>query len=321
MMSTQLEGSSQHELIVREALRHGIEVHETNEGMSSRRTLLIQGQSREELIQGIPESWVNSLATLICDRKQETKELFGKLKIQAPRSIRFQHLNELNPEIFTEKSEFVCKPEVGTNGKGVSFDINSWLALKDYLNAPETPVGPYLLEEYVSGMDLRIQVIGGKMVAACIRHPAYVIGDGQSTLLELIEGRREQIRQQNPANSLTIDQQSLQLIKDAGFTMTSVVDKNVRVGLKRVANMGQGAIAEDCTDLIDPRIEQWIDQLSNALDMPYFALDILTDDIARLESYFALELNLRAEWMHHTFSEGRQHDLASVIIHELFGNE
>lgn len=321
MITTQLEGGGQHECIVQEALRRGIDVKEANDGNSIRRTLLIQGECQEELVQGIPQSWVNKLATLTCDRKQDTKELFGKLAIQAPRSIRFQRLNELNPDLFTKKREFICKPEIGTNGKGVSFDMNSWLALKDYLNEPGAPAGPYLLEEYISGVDLRVQVIGGRMVAACIRHPAFVIGDGKSTLQDLIENRREQIRRQNPANSLTIDAQSAHLIKEAGYTMSSVVETDVRVSLKRVANMGQGAIAEDCTDLVDPRIELWIDQLRTALDMPYFALDILTDDVTRFESYFALEVNLRAEWMHHTFSEGRQHDLASVVIQELFRNK
>lgn len=320
MTAVQLEGSSQHELIVQEAIRRGIKVQESKEGILTRRTILIQGQQQEELVQGIPQSWVNNLATLVCDRKQNTKDLFEKLQIHTPRSIRFLQLNELNPDIFSEKKDFICKPEIGTNGKGVCFEINSWLALKEYLNAHETPAGPYLLEEYISGADLRIQVIGRKMVAACVRHPAYVLGDGQSTLLELIERRREQIQLQNPANSLLIDRQSQQLIEKAGYTLNSIPAMNVRVTLKRVANMGQGAIAEDCTDRIDPRIERWIEELSAALDMPYFALDILTDDITRIESYYALEVNLRAEWMHHTFSEGRQHDLASVIIRELFGN-
>lgn len=320
MTSVHLEGSSQHELIVQEALRQGLTVLESNEGLPIRRSILIGGKQREELLQGIPQSWVNEMATVVCDRKQETKELFGLLQVQTPKSIRFQELAELNPEIFTQKKEFVCKPEIGTNGKGVCFEINSWKVLEDYVNGDETPDGPYLLEEYVSGADLRIQVIGSRMVAACIRHPAYVLGDGQSTLVELIERRRMQIQAQNPANALIIDQQSLQLIEQAGHTMNSVITKGTKVKLKRVANMGQGAIAEDCTDLIDPRIDKWIDKLSASLNMPYFALDILTNDIRRIEAYYALEVNLRAEWMHHTFSEGRQHDLAAVIIRELFGN-
>jgi cyanophycin synthetase len=32
-----------------------------------------------------------------------------------------------------------------------------------------------------------------------------------------------------------------------------------------------------------------------------------------------LELNARPEWLHHTFSERRTHDVAALILESLFG--
>ena len=44
-----------------------------------------------------------------------------------------------------------------------------------------------LVEEYVTGRDLRIIVIGGEVVAAAIRKPAAIVGDGVYTIIELID--------------------------------------------------------------------------------------------------------------------------------------
>jgi len=211
----------------------------------------------------------------------------------------------------------VLKPAVGTNGVGVDTKIFGAEDFRKY-GISSNQAGPFLLEEFVGGDDLRLQIIGGKIVAACIREPAFVKGDGESTLLELIEQRRKEVHVQNPANRLDIDEQTQALIKEQEVRLDSVIEKNIKVRLKEIANMGQGARAFDVTDKIDPMVKKWVEVISTELQAPYFALDLISGDISNIETYKALELNIRAEWMHHTFSEGRTHDLAKVVIDELF---
>jgi len=43
-----------------------------------------------------------------------------------------------------------------------------------------------VIEESVAGLDLRIIVMGGDVVAAAVREPATIIGDGARTTAELI---------------------------------------------------------------------------------------------------------------------------------------
>ena len=52
---------------------------------------------------------------------------------------------------------------------------------------PRDNGGHPLIEEYVTGVDLRIVVIGYEVVAAAVRRPAQVQGDGRHTVAELIE--------------------------------------------------------------------------------------------------------------------------------------
>lgn len=320
MSRMQREGTAQHELIIAEAKRRGIECTEVEMTGHVRSTSLTFGEREELIVQGIPQAWINDKATRYCDYKQLTKDLFASLGIPFPQSFRFTHPADIDPGILNGKRIFICKPEVGTNGKGVAFDIRT---TDDLLNYHRTvPPGTVsLLEEYVQGHDLRIQVIGGRIVAACIRHPAFVRGNGSDTLESLIRVRQEEIFRQNPSNELTIDTHTLQLIVQAGYTLDSIIPDEIDVPLKRIANIGQGGVAEDCTDRISSGLQEWVNALCEGLGTSYFALDIITKDIRDLKSYVALELNLRAEWMHHTFSEGRTHDLAAVVLDELMGGK
>ncbi len=318
MSGHEREGSAQHELIVREARTRGIDLVEVEMDDGLRGALLTLGDIEELVVQGIPRRWINEKAVRYCDHKQLTKELFSEVNIPFPFSIRFERVEDLNPEIFDGNRTFICKPEVGTNGKGVTFDVQSMDDVRAYYNT----IGAgkvSLLEEFVEGHDLRVQVIGRRSVAACVRKPAFVVGNGIDTLENLIAMRQEEINRQNPSNQLIVDEQTMDLISAAGFTRSSVIPKDVSVQLKRIANIGQGGIAEDCTDRIDPRLQDWVTALSEALQTPYFAVDIITNDISDLTAYTALELNLQAEWMHHTFSQGRTHDLAKLVVDELFG--
>lgn len=85
--------------------------------------------------------------------------------------------------------------------------------------------------------------------------------------------------------------------------------------------MAQGGHAIDVTDELAPEFSDWIKAIAKALNSSYFALDVMCSDhkILLEGSPKALEINIRAEWMHHTFSEVRTHDLAKTVVNALFG--
>lgn len=315
-----LEGEAQHTLIVNEAIRRGMSTRDVSEEHGKLATVLSIDNKEELILQGIPASWQNERATRICDEKQLTKELFQRLNIPSLVSFVFADPSELKPlDLFDGQKEYVCKPTVGTNGIGVTLNINSSADVYAYFHSNKQLCETFLIEEMHPGYDLRIQVIGGKVVAACKRLPAHVVGNGRRTLQELIDARRQVIKSQNPANKLDIDAQSSQLMDEQGMQLGAVVPDGKTVWLKTISNMGQGGHAIDVTDELDDAFTLWVEQIAADLNTGYFALDVmcLNHQDAQAGHAVALELNCRAEWLHHTFSERRVHDLASVVIDAL----
>ena len=171
------EGSAQHRLIVEAARQLGFETIDASSD-ETLRTILRGHGAEYHLTQGIIDEWVNDKGTELCDRKQLTKEMLNTLDIPHPLSFAFHDLNEVQPSWFTTRKQFVCKPEISTNGYGVTFDVTTPADVQSYLSKFGHIQGRHLLEEFLDGSDLRIQVIGGKMAAACVRKPAEIIGTG-----------------------------------------------------------------------------------------------------------------------------------------------
>ena len=85
--------------------------------------------------------------------------------------------------------------------------------------------------------------------------------------------------------------------------------------------MGQGGVATDVTDQLHPRYHDWVRRIVEFLNVGYFALDIIGESAAAdpLNTAKALEINAKPEWMHHTFSEVRTHDIAEILLDVVFG--
>ncbi len=299
----------------------GAEVTDISHLIQKDAALLEYNDVSELILEGVPSSWINERSKFYCDNKQLAKKAFQKLGIPFLKSIAFTDPNA--PEVldFVENGQkYVVKPIDNCNGLGVETNIVGIDMVKDYFHRNHALDSLFLLEEQAEGQDLRLHVIDGKVVAACIREPAFVVGDGERTLEALIDERRAIMRTQNPRNKLEIDGPTQQLLTEQKLQLSDVPKKDRKVVLKYVSNMGQGGRAIDVTDAIHPVFHDWAASLCKYLEVDYMGIDFMTTDFVNEpeQHTIILEVNAYAEWLHHTFSEGRTHDVAGMILGALF---
>lgn len=288
----------------------------------------LNGESRL-VFEGRTYPTLTVAADLICNDKQVTKAYFDLAGVPVPSSRVFTvdargvEAHALAKELgtFLELGNlYVCKPVYGTDGHAVGMNMRDVADLQAHVNGFAADYGLWMVEEQVDGEDLRIQVIGGKLVAACKRVPAHVVGDGFLSLKELISAHNAKISMQNPKNVLELDDPTWQLMREQNVELDSVIADGRRIWLKLVSNMGQGGLAIDTTDQLHPLYGIWAATLSTVIGIRTFAFDLICRDPSQdpLVHARALELNPRAQWLHHTFSEVRQHDIPVLILQDLF---
>ena len=85
-----------------------------------------------------------------------------------------------------------------------------------------------LVESFIEGQDHRLLVVNGKLVAAAKRVPGHVVGDGRSTVRELVElanaDPRRGMGHEKILTRLELDHQALRLLEKRGFTPDSLAE-------------------------------------------------------------------------------------------------
>lgn len=283
----------------------------------------------QKRIQATLSSFSGILAVeLACD-KEGTKTILKDAGIPVPRGTVIQYLDEL-PAAIEEVGGFpiVIKPLDGNHGRGISIDVkNQQEAEEAYdLASAASKTRSVIVERYYKGSDHRILVINGKVAAVAERIPAHVVGDGRSTIEELIEiTNQDPNRGDGHANVLTkitIDKTALNVLGKQGYELTSILPQDAIAYLRATANLSTGGIAVDRTDEIHPE-NVWIAQrVAKLIGLDIAGIDVVTDDIRkplREVDGVIVEVNAAPGFrMHVAPSRGLPRNIAAPVIDMLF---
>jgi len=283
----------------------------------------------QKRIQATLSSFSGILAVeLACD-KEGTKTILKDGGIPVPRGTVIQYLDELSAAI-EEVGGFpiVIKPLDGNHGRGISIDVkNQQEAEEAYdLASAASKTRSVIVERYYKGSDHRILVINGKVAAVAERIPAHVVGDGRSTVEELIEiTNQDPNRGDGHANVLTkitIDKTALNVLEKQGYELTSILAHGEIAYLRATANLSTGGIAVDRTDEIHPE-NVWIAQrVAKLIGLDIAGIDVVTEDIRkplRDVDGVIVEVNAAPGFrMHVAPSRGLPRNIAAPVIDMLF---
>ncbi|TRT85885.1 MAG: cyanophycin synthetase [Microcystis aeruginosa Ma_AC_P_19900807_S299] len=283
----------------------------------------------QKRIQATLSSFSGILAVeLACD-KEGTKTILKDGGIPVPRGTVIQYLDEL-PAAIEEVGGFpiVIKPLDGNHGRGISIDVkNQQEAEEAYdLASAASKTRSVIVERYYKGSDHRILVINGKVAAVAERIPAHVVGDGRSTIEELIEiTNQDPNRGDGHANVLTkitIDKTALNVLGKQGYELTSILEQGAIAYLRATANLSTGGIAVDRTEEIHPE-NVWIAQrVAKLIGLDIAGIDVVTDDIRKpLKEVDGVIVEVNAApgfRMHVAPSRGLPRNIAAPVIDMLF---
>ncbi len=265
---------------------------------------------------------------LACD-KEGTKNILGSAGVPVPRGTVINYLDQLQGAIEDVGGyPIVLKPLDGNHGRGITIDINSWEAAEEAydLASAASKTKSVIVERYYVGRDHRVLVVNGQVVAVAERVPANVVGNGRSTVEQLIEEvNRDPQRgdgHDNVLTRITIDKLSLDLLQKQGYAIDSVVPAGERVFLRATANLSTGGIAVDRTDEIHPENVWLFSRVAKIIGLDIAGIDVVTPDISqplRDVNGVIVEVNAAPGFrMHVAPSEGLPRNVAGAVFDMLF---
>ncbi|MBK1986365.1 cyanophycin synthetase [Sphaerospermopsis aphanizomenoides BCCUSP55] len=150
-----------------------------------------------------------------------------------------------------------------------------------------------IVERFYSGNDFRILVLDNEIIAAYQRIPLSVIGDGKSTILKLLEIKREQLIKTGEKILIDLeDFRIIQKLQKQHLTFDSILAKDTLVYLLDNANLSTGGDSIDFTENLHPDFQQLAIKITKDMGLRLAGVDILTTDITQpLVDYTLLEIN------------------------------
>jgi cyanophycin synthetase len=269
----------------------------------------------------------SAIAESISSDKDLTKRLLTQCGIPVPEGQQVQSADEAWAAAQDIGLPVVVKPLDGNRGWGVSLDVNTEVGVRAAWTAAEKEGSSVLVERYVRGDEHRVLVVGDRVVAATRGETACVVGDGISTVEQLIESQVNTDPRRGESEGFPLDtirlrsprgEMSLLEIQRQGFEPESVPAKDKSVVVQRNGNLNN-----DVTDLVHPDVAAVATLAARVIGLDIAGIDIVTQDITRpLEQTGGAIIEVNAGpglLMHIKPASGQPRPVGKAIVEHLFG--
>jgi cyanophycin synthetase len=268
----------------------------------------------------------SAIAEMVAQDKQLTRTLLHAVGVPVPQGRSVTDADDAWAAAEEIGLPVVVKPQYGNHGRGVATNLSTREQVVAAYTAAREEGSSILVESFAPGSDHRLLVIGDRLVAAALREPAHVIGDGRSTITQLVaEVNRDPRRSDGHATVLSyikLDPVGLAVLAEQGYTPESVPPAGQRVLIRRNGNLSTGGTAEDVTDRVHPEVAARAVEAARAVGLDIAGVDVVAVDISRpLEEQRGAVVEVNAGpglRMHLEPSAGQGRPVGEAIVSLLF---
>lgn len=242
----------------------------------------------------------------ICDDKSMTNNLLRDHGLRIPPGFNLTRGNDRSywkTAFESLEKPLIVKPTHGNQGNGITVGISTWEEFEPavekafaFLNHKDAGV---MAEQMVTGNEYRVLLTREKVLGVLYRRPASVVGNGQSSIQELIDAKNSDPRRGSDDTfalfKIVVDQEIQQCLNEQSLALNSVPTLGQQVYLRKISNIARGGDSIDVTDKVHPSLIEIALKAINAIPgIDFVGLDIMTHDIEAPQtenSYHIIEIN------------------------------
>jgi cyanophycin synthetase len=239
--------------------------------------------SRQERIWTAESGRTSAIAQGIAHDKSLTKSLLEACGIPTPGGCSVKSLEEALEVAEDIGFPVVLKPCSANHGRGVFTNLNSRTEIEQVWRAVLAENEGAMVERFIPGQEHRLLVVGNRMVAACKGKTQCLIGDGRSSVLDLIELQinsdpRCGPEERYPLEPLVLEKEPIALfeLQRQGLSPDSVPADGKEVLIQR-----QGNMTDDVTDEVHPHTARLAILAAQVVGLDIAGIDLVATDISQ----------------------------------------
>ena len=268
----------------------------------------------------------SSIAVDLASNKDETKRMLQEAAIPVAKGMCIMNEEQIKDVI--EKVDFplVFKPLDGNHGKGASINVKTMEEAIDAFHHAKKYSRKVIVEKFITGFDFRILIINHRFIAAALREPAHVIGDGASNIQQLIDlENKNPLRgygHENVLTEISVDKETFDQLAKCNYTLDTILKKGEQCYLKGTANLSTGGTSTDVTDIMHPTNIFTCERISRIIGLDICGIDIMAKNLSeplQTSGGVVLEVNAAPGFrMHLAPAKGLPRNVAAPVIDMLY---
>ncbi len=241
----------------------------------------------QKRIRATMTSNTSSVAVDIASNKELTLNLLSAAGLPVPKSEAVRSADAAVRLANRIGYPVVVKPLDGNHGRGVILNLNSEEEVRTGFEIAEgeSRNGWVIVETYITGVDYRCLVIDGRIAAIAERMPAHVVGDGSSTVAELVERTnadpRRGVGHEKVLTRIKVDQAAVDLVHAQGYAMDAAPPADTMIKLTLTGNMSTGGISIDRTFEAHPENIEIAEEAARVVGLDIAGIDFIAPDITQ----------------------------------------
>jgi glutamate--cysteine ligase len=251
------------------------------------------------------------IAHYVMENKVVTKRVLAEAGFNVPQSLEFKEIDQAMKvaDLYVAKA-FVIKPKSTNMGLGISIFKHGASAaeFKDALEIAFKEDGAVLIEDFAFGTEYRFYVQDGKVLSIVNRVGANVIGDGKSTVEELVALKNQDSKRghdhRSPLEIIALGAIEVNTLRQQGYDITSIVPEGEQVFLRENSNISTGGDSIEMLEDMHDSYKEIAVKMAKTLQVNITGLDLMILDIhepATADNYALIEANFNPMMMMHIY--------------------
>ncbi|MBB4636754.1 cyanophycin synthetase [Longimicrobium terrae] len=277
-------------------------------------------------VQAAMSDYTSAIGVEIAQDKDDTRRVLGAIGLPVPEGGVASTLDGILETAHDIGWPVLIKPLDASHGRGISGRLENDEQIAAAFEVARTYSRRVVIEQFVTGRDYRVLVVDGKLAAVAERVPAHVVGDGTSSVAELITiANRDPRRGSGHSRTLThlpADKATETYLASCGLSLAHVPAPGETVFLRATANLSTGGTSIDRTDEIHPDNITACEMAAGVVGLDIAGIDVLSPDISvpfRENGAVIIEVNAAPGLRMHTHpSEGQGRQVGAPIIDMLY---
>lgn len=309
------------QVLIKEALTRGIKVTAMD---ATDNIVRLEKKGQCQYVKQATKTSVDTYITpLLMENKVVTKKILGEKGLPVPDGEEYFSFQEAKQKLAKYVGKkVVIKPKSTNFGLGICiFDQGG--SLEELIEGAGIAFehdNTILIEDYIPGPEYRFLTMGDEVVAVLHRRPANVVGDGFSTIWQLIDEKNKHPYRgdghTSPLKKIELDDQARIFLKKQGLTGQSIPEKGEMIFLRGNSNISTGGDSIDYTEKMHPYFSEIALKAARAINAKFCGVDMIIKDYRDSQSdYGIIELNFNPMIVMHAYPfEGQERRLGYNIL-------